>query len=401
MIRNPVARTVDWWREKTRSRRPQTINELAEAIVVDTASKADLSSGLVLRHVEGPLDVVGEFGAYGEQKFTEKVAEGNRRAASAHVAAEAVKFRADDARKVAEAQETDLARAQEDFCDATRWLSPFVRRAPGAHHQYVIWMVALLFGDAVGVLGGALTWGETWVVAIGQALSSGFAAVAAGWVGADVRDRRDAQTRAAIAEGGDLEPGLVSRFPLLFAPVREERDTYGLVLRTAALVVGFLATGIFALRCGSEGLVSGVTFGALAIGTALASFINSWRYADHVADLLARTGAAYDAALNRHRALAGDPAIAKHDASLQEAAQIEQEYAALGMVEKWGVRALLYGVLRRNANVYGHGELAEPPTAAPDPSSGQSSGTLSGPEPVGRTRRIYPAPHLASWEPPR
>lgn len=338
------------------------LGDYAESITIEQPS---MPGGMSVRPDTAESYVEQEFGHYAEEQYDKHDADGIHEATSAHEQAASLELRADKAKRRAEENAPRLKAMQEQHDHAWHWLLPFVHRAPGAHGLYLTWFLLLMLGDTAGVFGAALMWGELWPVALAQALSSGAAAVAAGWSGADVRERRDAKARAHVASTTDL-PGDLSRYPSLFAPVPEERDTYGVLLAVAAMVVVFLATAIFALRAAVEvSLLAGFIFGGLAAATALGSFVNSWRHADQISDLLERFTEKYEVTVEEHTQLILDPAPAQRDGAATRATLIEAYHQKLGVAAKHGVLALSVGILRRNPQIFGHGVVANRPRPVP------------------------------------
>jgi len=334
-------------------RRTSNLDELAEQVRVEHPAGP---TGMSLRPSGTDSDVGQEFGYYAGEQTDKHGADGIRASQASTEEAAALAFQAKAARQRARGNQARFTAVQEQHDHAQRWLLPLTHRAPGAHRLYLTWFVLLMFGDAAGVFGASILWGELIPTAIGQALAAGAAAVAAGWVGADVRERRDAKARAALASSGKLRKQLRRRYPSLFAPVPLERDTYGVLLAVAVVIVICLGAAIFALRAAVEAsLLAGFIFGGLAVATALGSFINSWHHADQVADLLDRYSALYENAVREQQALDTASVISRRGAAKQRAAQQQAYHETLGNAAMQHVLALKYGVHRRNPEVFGHG----------------------------------------------
>lgn len=333
-------------------RRIKDLGDHAENIRIERPEKP---SGMSIRPSNATSYVEREFDLYGKEQLDKHQADGTAAARSSRVQAASLKLPAEMAQSRARDNYKRLLQTEADRDHAQHWLGPFARRAPGAHRMYLIWFSLLMLGDAVGVLGAALMWGEIWLLAIGQGLASGAAAVAAGWVGADVRDRRDANARAELAEHVDLPDDLTLRYPALFAPVPSERHSYGLTVAVAAVIAASLGSAIFALRAAVEGsLLAGLVFGGLALATCLASFVNSWAHADRVADLLERNEVAYREAEAQHERLIQHPAPTTREGTIQAADSIELEHLLRGAAAKAGVLALAEAVMRRHPEIFGH-----------------------------------------------
>lgn len=352
---------IDWMKQRFARRPPATrkplhtrdLDQLAEQVRIEHPSG---KTGMSLRPSGTDSDVAREFGHYSGEQLRKHDADGLRESRPAAEQAASLKFQAGAAKRQALSNERRLADMQEQHDHAHRWLQSFTHRPLGAHRLYVVWFVLLGLGDAAGVFGATVLWGEVIPTAIGQALAVGAAAVAAGWVGGDVRERRDAKSRAGLAATGKVKPKVIKRYPALFAPVPPERDTYGVLLAVAVVIVVCLGAAIFALRAAVEtSLLAGLIFGGLSVATALASFVNTWRHADQVADLLDRIDARYEAAMAEQLSLSAAAPITRRAAAKQRALQIRAYHEALGNAASEHVLALKHGVHRRNAAVFGHG----------------------------------------------
>ncbi|MFT4010679.1 MAG: hypothetical protein QM655_11635, partial [Nocardioidaceae bacterium] len=247
MKRDGVLRRL-FGRRKTSGGPKRRLRDLGDYAEHLSIAQVEDGGGMSIRPGGTTAHVEREFEEYAEEQFDKHDADGIRESRPARVESAGVGFRAQEAEARVEANKPRLAQAQADHDHAVHWLLPFARRSVGGHRLYLIWFALLMFGDAAGVFGAAVMWGELIPVAVGQALASGAAAVAAGWVGADVRERRDAETRARMAATGDLPDDLVGRYPALFVSTVRERATYEMTLWVAGVIVVCLASAIFALR---------------------------------------------------------------------------------------------------------------------------------------------------------
>lgn len=341
-------------------RRIKDLGDHAENIRIE---RPERPTGMSIRPSNATSYIEREFDLYGKEQLDKHQAEGTAAARSARVQAASLMLPAELAQTRARDNYKRLQQSETDRDHAQHWLGPFARRAPGAHRLYLVWFCLLMLGDSVGVLGAALMWGEVWILAIGQGLASGAAAVAAGWVGADVRDRRDAHARFQLAAQADLPSDLTERYPALFGPVPNERETYGAAVAIAIVIAASLATAIFALRAAVEdSLLAGLVFGGLALATCLASFVNSWTHADRVADLLERYDLAYRVAEGQHERLSQHPAPMTRDGAVQTAESIELEHQLRGAAAEAGVLALAEAVMRRHPEIFGHAIAPHAPT---------------------------------------
>jgi len=250
--------------------------------------------------------------------------------------------------------------SREQFQHASETLTPFVRRSAHDQIRYVAGWFILGLGDTAGVLASAILLGEVPVIALGQALATGFAAVTAGQAGSEFQERRQAEIRRkSPAELTDDQ----RRYGRLFVGSDHDGVMIGVIPWVALSVVLLISIGIFGLRSGTEGVLAGLTFGALAAATALASFISSYMHADEVADLIGQYHRRYRRARRRFAGISKWSAFTKRDAYLEEAASILREYSGRGSAAGHSVSSLKHRMLRRNPQVVGHGEAA--PEAAP------------------------------------
>ncbi|TDD62043.1 hypothetical protein E1263_05375 [Kribbella antibiotica] len=248
--------------------------------------------------------------------------------------------------------------AREQSTHAARTLGHLARRDLPAKVRYWICLMALCLGDTAGILGAAITLGEIPLVALGQAVATGVAAITAGQAGGDLKDLRLARIRRRNIEGlTDAE----QRYRQFFTGAEAGVSTMKLVGALSGTIVAIISVGIFCLRLSVEGLTSGIAFGMLAAATALGSFLTNYSYADEIADYLARTEGACKKAIQAHRKLAADPSIRRRAEALTAAASIKTEHAHRGRAAWWQLHALSQRILRRNPGVAGHGVAAEQP----------------------------------------
>ncbi|MCA1705337.1 MAG: hypothetical protein LC808_19600, partial [Actinobacteria bacterium] len=164
--------------------------------------------------------------------------------------------------------ETEVRQAHADYQHAARVLTPYVRREPGAKLRYWLCWPLLILGDMAGVWSAAVVLGDIPEIAFWQALASGLAAGCAGLVGSELKDMRMAWARRRDLETlSDDE----RRYQRLFSGSDGGVGLVKLIGLLSITVVALLAVGIFALRSGIEGGLSGVTFGLLAAATAMGS----------------------------------------------------------------------------------------------------------------------------------
>jgi HPt (histidine-containing phosphotransfer) domain-containing protein len=311
-------------------------------------------SGAILRPGGITYDVGEEFEAYATELARNEDAAGVAASRNANTRSAGLRPQADDARHLTSTHSSEVERALSAYSTAHDDLGSFVRRRPKDNRRYSVTRWVLLGADTGAVLGALIYVGEVPLLALGTALAVGLSGVTAGMVGGDVRELKLARERRALAESDEIDADLVRRYPRLFGAVDPAKDTYGLALKSALLVVVFVGLGVFGIRAALEGLL-GVAFFGFAMAVALASFISSWVHADDVADVLEVFEARLSKALARQRALAGAPQPSAQDAHAAEAASIQTEHQIRGEAKAAGVRALKHEVYRRHPQVFGHG----------------------------------------------
>ncbi|HSX65935.1 hypothetical protein [Nocardioides sp.] len=311
-------------------------------------------SGAILRPGGITYDVGEEFEAYATELARNEDAAGVAASRRATVAAAGMGAQADDARRLTTMHVSEVERAVAAYSAAHDDLGSFVRRRPKDNRRYSVTRWVLLGADTGAVLGALIYVGEVPLLALGTALAVGLSGVTAGMVGGDVRELKLARERRALVESDQIDSAIVRRYPRLFGPAAPDKDTYGLAIKGALVVVLFVGLGIFGIRAALEGLL-GVAFFGFAMAVALASFISSWAHADDVADVLEVLEARMSMALARQRALAGAPQPSAQDAHAAEAASIQSEHQIRGEAKAAGVRALKHEVYRRHPQIFGHG----------------------------------------------
>jgi hypothetical protein len=238
-------------------------------------------------------------------------------------------------------------------------LTPYVRREPGAKLRYWLCWPVLWLGDTAGVWSAAITNGDIPYVAFGQALAAGLAAACAGLVGSELKDLRMARARRRDPESLTEDE---QRYRRLFLGNDGGWEIVRLVGLLSLVVVALLGVGIFALRSGIEDSLSGLTFGLLAVATAIGSGLLGYSAADEVADLLSTTAQRARRAEQRHLKLANAPTLKGRAEAGEAARSIHAEYHARGQAAAKRVESLTWRVQRRNPQVLGHGFPAGEPS---------------------------------------
>jgi len=236
-------------------------------------------------------------------------------------------------------------------------LTPYRRRPPKAKRWHLLAKAAFLAGDIAGIGAAAIWLGEIPAIAVIMALSAAAATVTAGLSGGEVRDVRDRVRRAAVAE--DLPPELAPYRHLFDAPDRGWTYLKALIWVSGA-VAATVACAIFALRASIEDPLVGLVFGGIAAAIAAASWIESFCYADTMADLIDNAEADHARESAKNMTLAESPALKRRDEALATAQSIQAEQAHRGTAAGHHMQALHYGVLRRNPQTAGNGPGVEP-----------------------------------------
>ncbi len=299
-----------------------------------------------------------EYHAKAQTQTETYAAEGEAAARDATVTAAGLESAATAATGLITGAASSVEVAREQSAHALRTLGHLTRRDLPAKVRYWICLILLCLGDTAGILGAAITLGEVPLVALGQAVATGVAAITAGQAGADLKDLRLARIRQRDLE--DLTDD-EKRYRQVFTGTEAGVSTMKLVGALSATIVVIISVGIFCLRLSVEGMTSGIAFGMLAAATALGSFLANYSYADEIADYLARTERTYTKAIKAHRKLAADPTIRQRAEALAGATSIKAEHLHRGRAAWWQLQALSQRILRRNPGVAGHGPAAEQP----------------------------------------
>jgi hypothetical protein len=292
-----------------------------------------------------------EYEALGVEQDAAWAAEGEQAARPSQVRAHGQAIPAAAATFLLAQHQEEVQAAYADHRHAQRLLQPHVRREPAAKLRYWIVWPLLALGDASGVLSAAISLGDLPWVAAWQALSAGLAAACAGLVGSELKHLQLASARQRDPEALTADE---VRYRRLFAGP-SGMGVVKLVSLLSFLVILLLMVGIFALRSAVEGTTSGLTFSLLAAATALGSGLLGYSAADEVADLLATLAKRVQRAEKRHQALARATAIRIYAESAATARSIQAEHQHRGRAAHQRIMSLLWRILRRNSQVFGHG----------------------------------------------
>lgn len=285
------------------------------------------------------------------------VAEAERATRRAAVEANGRQSAAEEAEFALGLNRTSLQAAQQHKDATALALGPYRRRAPHAGAWYGGRWTGLVIGDIAGITGAAVLYGEIPALALMQAVATGVAAVTAGVVGEDIKHLRLARQRQRPADQlSDAE----RPFADFFSGGEAGRPTSRAMVKVAAGIIVLVAAGIFTLRTGVEGTLSGVVFGALAAAIACASLLSSYVYADDIADAIEAADANYRRELRRHAKLAEAFPLEARARAEELARSLHAEHDALGRAAMAKVRVLKFRALRANPGVVGHGPGADP-----------------------------------------
>lgn len=213
--------------------------------------------------------------------------------------------------------------------DARRALSPFVQRAPSTKVFYWMVLAVLAGGDMAAASGAYIMLGEIPAVAIMLAAATGMAAVIGGKAGADAKHDRLARQRQ---QRPDSLADHVQPWEHLFRGTDAGKKTVRLMAAVSGAIIVALTGGIWALRSTLDGAMAGVAFGLAALAISLGSVVNSYVYADDIADII-------DAA---------DKAVVK-------TARLQSRFAAAGTIARWRGALALAGSYPNENNALGSG----------------------------------------------
>lgn len=324
-------------------------DDLLDATDEISIPRIDEAAGVTRPSNLGDSYVEDEYAELADEQLALWPAEADQDTRGATTTTAREQHQADAAVSSSEGRRADSATARDQYQHAVSVLAPLIRRSS---HDYIrYWLVWLLLGlgDIVGIWGAAILLGENPLLALGQAIATGMAAVTAGAVGAELRIHAAAVARQRAELSEDEK-----RYRQLFEGGKRGRFGTVIISAVALLVVALVTGAVFALRASVEGNLSGMVFGLLAGATALSSYLNSYMHADEVADLLANFQARYERSVKLYGMASQAGVIKERDAAVAEAESIRQEYGWRGMAAGHRVMALKNRVLRRNPQVFGH-----------------------------------------------
>ncbi|WP_315070688.1 hypothetical protein [uncultured Microbacterium sp.] len=260
--------------------------------------------------------------------------------------------------------DADLARGQAElvedartrFLDTVEPLSPYVRRPPKATIPHYATKGGLFLGEGLGLFGALLWLGEVeWVAAV-MGVSVATATLIAGLSGAEVKDLRGRALRHTDPK--DLTDGQ-RKFAHLFAGPDSGWGYVKAVLYVSVAVALTLAVTIGTLRGVVDEPVVGIVFGTIGVAVSGASWLDSYFYADEIADLIARTRRALEAEERILAARARGTSWRRRAEARAEVSSLLREQGLRGQAAQHHMRALLARVLRNNPGVAGNGRASE------------------------------------------
>jgi hypothetical protein len=273
------------------------------------------------------------------------------------ISAAGLELSAEVAEELARGQSTLVDDARARYLVTVATLSAFVRRPPKATWWHYATKAGLYIGDGVGLASAALLLGETPLIAAVMAVSVATATVTAGLSGAEVKDLRGRALRRR--EASELTEGQ-HEFAHLFAGPDSGWSYVKALIYVCVSIAATLAVTIAVLRGAVDDPIVGVVFGAIAAAVAAASWVDSYMYADEVADLIARA---------RHALAREEAQLASRAASQDwrsraracaEAESLSAEYDQRGAAASEHMQALLPRILRNNPGLAGHGHAVGP-----------------------------------------
>lgn len=307
--------------------------------------------------------IESEYNTLAEEQVPAWDAEGEAASREARVRAAGHRAAAGVAQDRLDGHREVLAQKRSSAIVARAVLCKFRRREPGSKKWYIFRFSVLLLGDVAGIAGAAILRGELIYLAIIQACAAGTSAVTAGVVGADVRIAQRARDRKRDPETLSEDE---KQFAHFFQGVNKGEFIVKDVILVALAVTVLVAGGITALRGSVDGVTGGIIFGCLAAAICLASFLNSWAYADEVADHIDANDHDYAKELKHDRKLSNDPDLKAFNEADTEAESIAAEFKSRGAAARLRILALKFRILRQNPGVFGHGPAAKP-AQAPHP----------------------------------
>ncbi|WP_433194325.1 hypothetical protein ACQP1G_37050 [Nocardia sp. CA-107356] len=296
-----------------------------------------------------------EYDQLGVEQLREHAAAGEQAARKSAVRATGLDIAREARRKLIEANEQLVTIAGDHYSNVKKLLGPFASRKAGSGMRYLIFLVAFLCGDSVGLLGAFIQYGEIPMLAACQAVSAGAATVTAGMVGAEAKNVKLAAERQLDPDA--LSEELAPYRALLVGPLAARKFVMA-ATAVATLIALAVAVGICALRSSIEGQTSGFVFGGLAIAIACGSWVNSYLHADAVADKVELAYKDYRRELRAHGWRSRSWRFARSERAAERARLIRQQHEMHGEAANAKVMAAKHRAMQQSPDVIGHGPAA-------------------------------------------
>lgn len=276
-------------------------------------------------------------------------------ARASDVEREKLALAAETATKLAHGNLDLVAEARTRLQKTLELLTPYRRRAVGTKKWYLLAKAGFLLGDIAGFGTAAIWLGELVAIAITLAVSAAVATVAAGLIGTEIGDHR----RRLLRSRTDESSPAAGRFPELFTREDPGFSTVKVVVYVSLLVGGLIGASIGTLRGVVDDPLVGIVFGGIAAAVAGGCFLVSYAGADQVADLIDHAQTDYELELTRQTRLAEAAPWQAHAAAKQTSTSLIAEHQKRGEAASTHLRALKWGILRRNPRHAGHGRPAD------------------------------------------
>lgn len=323
--------------------------DAASRVTIPHAERANLVAG---SDSVGHLWVENEYDELQEEQHHLWSASAEGASRSTRVEASKLQTAAIEADVFVTANRAVVDDARKRLIRTTQVLAPLRRRAKNSKLWYQLGKAGLLCGDVAGFGTAAIWLGELPIIAMTLAMSAAIATVAAGLLGVDVRDRdQRRQRQLAVPKPTEAQ----QEFEHLF--IEPAGGALKRMLTVAAGTAAVIGVGIAALRSAVDDPTIGLVFGGIALAVAGGSFLISYAGADEVADLLEQAEMDYDRLAAKHLALSAYPALQTAAGAHAEAESLVREHLSRGEAAERRVRALKWGILRRNPSHAGHGPL--------------------------------------------
>ena len=327
----------------------EALQDEADDITIQPVDKASF----VARTVDAGDSYVERWGQHRakEQPFAFD-SEGEAAARPFRQVTEANRERAVDQQFLIDQHRPVVEALQATYLTMVSVIGPYARRSRKEKAFYYVRMALLMLADVVGISGGAIMLGELPVLAILQGLGAGVAAITSGLLGGEIKDARMARRRTR-------DPETLSDDERKYAAFFSGADSGEFLMKAMVYgglsIAAWLGFAVVMLRLPTQGADAGIAFSFLAVAVALASWVNSYCYADEAADMIERVALDAQHSGEHLLVLAAKPARALVAENQAAAKSIRREHRKAGKAAAQRVWAETYGVLVRHPGVVGHG----------------------------------------------